>query len=101
MSPLKDIRALEVLRLKCIRELPAAHEASTFTSGLVLPKNRLQLQRGPKNLAKGFEHTDNYQRAVLAHHGLVEQLDGGGVVLSHRPLPTARTRRRHLQAGLH
>ena len=79
VSPLKHIRALEELRCKCMVELLAAHKDNKFTSGLALPKNRLQLQRGPVNLAAKFPHTDNYQSAVLAHHGLVAQRDGGGI----------------------
>ena len=31
------------------------------------------------NLAAKFKHTAKYQSAVLAHHGLVAQRDGGGI----------------------
>ena len=80
-------------RRKCMVELEAAHKDNTFTSGLALPKNRLQLQRGPVNLAAKFKHTAKYQSAVLAHHGMVAQLDGGGIGCRINLYPP--------QAGLH
>ena len=95
----ENIEHLEDLRLKCTAELLAAHVDDQIPGGLILPNNCLQ--RGPKDLAEYFVNTDNYHHAVLAHHGLVAQCSGAGIVCRANFHPPHGTRRDRLQAGLH